>query len=51
MCEDILNREQKKNENTNLQLNDFMIQTALIEIDLELRITIHRCHCLKIFWI
>ena len=51
LCEDILYRVQKQTKKTYLKLNDFMIQTALIEIDLELRITIHRCHCLKIFWI
>ena len=37
LFEDILYREQKQSKNANLQLNDFIVQTALIEIYLELR--------------
>ena len=37
LCEDILYRVQKQTKKKYLKLNDFMIQTALIEIDLELR--------------
>ena len=37
LCEDILYRKRKETKNTNLQLNGFMIQTALIEVDLEFR--------------